>query len=333
MQPLSYAARLSTLPLLALLGLLSLESSVLAATVAGHLAPSAALAAHAAVLMAFACARQAFADDLAFYFLALMLAACAGPLGAAGVLALYLLLARTRVSPNDLETWYREISGVTEGNPAVALYDKIVDGRARRPGHHDQQNFASVLGGPLAPQQALLGLIGLAYHPDYRALLGQALQSAEPSIRVHAAAVSVKLRTRARLDFQRLAEPGSAAGSPDELAAEATRLVRIAEGGFLDEANALTAREAAVGLCRTALALAPNHDASASLLCRLLADLRHWEDVLTEHAAATAPAQAIAAPVAQSLMNLRRTRELHDLLKRLAHPVTTSNLGGIRHAP
>ncbi len=333
MPPLSYAARLSTFPLLALLGLLSLESGVLAASVAGHLSPGAALAAHATVLLAFACAKRAFADDLAFYFLALMLAACAGPLGATGVLALYLLLGRTRVSPDDLETWYREISGVKEGNPAVVLYDKIVDGRARRPGHHDQQNFANVLGGPLAPQQALLGLIGLAYHPDYRALLGQALQSAEPSIRVHAAAVSVKLRTRARLDFQRLAERGSAACSPDELAAEATQLVRIAEGGFLDEANALTAREAAVDLCRTALKLKPDHDVSASMLCCLLADLRHWEDVLTEHAAATANAQAIAAPLAQSLMNLRRIRELHDVLTRPALPVATSNLWGPRHAP
>src|SRR4051794_5264219 len=206
MQPVTYAARPSALPILVLLALFATQTGLLAAYLSGTLAAPTALAVHAAVLVVFTCTKGAFADDLTPYFLTLLLTGCAGPLGAGSVLALTLLLARTRVSHHDLEDWYRQISGVREVNPAVVLYDKIIDGRARRPGRCAIEHFPSVLDGPLATQQALLGLIGLSYHPDYRALLGQALRSAEPSIRVHAAAVSVKLRTRARTEFQMLTE-------------------------------------------------------------------------------------------------------------------------------
>ncbi|KAB1070140.1 hypothetical protein [Methylobacterium planeticum] len=331
MQVLSHAARLSAAPVLALSALLVAEAGFLFGALSHLLTAPAALAGHAIVLVAFTAARRAFAEDLTLFVLALLLTACAGPLGTVGVLALYLMLSLTRVSPHELETWYRQISGVTEANPAVALYDRIVDGRARR--SQAQSHFPSVLGGPLAPQQALLGLIGLAYHPDYRVLLRQALHSAEPSIRVHAAAVSVKLRTRARLDFQDLAGEENASGSPDDLHVRATRLVRLAEGGFLDEADTRTARETALDHCRRARALDPEHGPSLTLLCRLLSDLRRWDDVLSLRAAHGLNDRGAAATVAESLMKLRRARDLHDVAKRLALPAKTLSIGDVRHAP
>jgi hypothetical protein len=332
MQPVTYAARLSPLLILALLALFAVQTLLLAAYLSGALAAPLALAAHATVLAAFICAKGAFADDLTPYFLALLLTGCAGALGAGGILALTLVLARTRVSHHDLEKWYAQISGVREANPAVILHDRIIDGRARRTGRQTSEHFPTLLDGPLAAQQALLGLIGLSYHPDYRVLLKQALRSAEPSIRVHAAAVSVKLRTRARLEFQRLAALDGAADATT-LMVRATTLTRLAEGGFLDEADARSAREAALDHCCEALALDPRHPAAADLRCRLLADLQRWREVLAQPAAPRAASDLVDPPVAQSLMHLRRTRELHGLLRQSVLQLRLTPNRELRHAP
>lgn len=329
MQPLSYAARLTAGPLAALAGLLVAEAAILGAFLTETVSAPAALAAHGITLLIFVARRSVFADDLTHCVIALLLAASTGPVGAAAALALYLILARTPVSQHELESWYRQISGLGEANPAVTLHAQIVDGRARRPNRTAVAHFPSVLEGPLAQQQALLGLIGLAYHPDYRPLLGQALRSAEPSIRVHAAAVSVKLRARARLELQRSQAGAQSPATPADLLVQAVELARIAEGGFLEEADARSARESAAALCEQALALAPGHRGATALLCSLLAGLGRWEDVLARSAAVSyRRGDRLAEATAESLMQLGRTQDLHALLVRAAD---ASRNGG-RHA-
>ncbi|WP_132249337.1 hypothetical protein [Methylobacterium segetis] len=315
----SFAARLSAGPVLALLFLLAAESALLTAWLQEALSEAAALAAHGVVLLAFLARRAVFAEDLTIHVVALLLAACSGPAGAAAALVLYVVLARTPVSHHELESWYRQISGVGEANPAVALHAQIVDGRARRAGRVSIDHFPSVLEGALTQQQALLGLIGLAYHPDYRPLLGQALRSAEPSIRVHAAAVSVKLRARARLEFQKARGRDHRAEPPASLFSRATELARLAAGGFLDEADARNAREVAAGLCEETLTLIPEHRPAHVLLCTLLAQLGRWEDVIARSAATPfRRGDPQAEALTQSLMQLGRTKELHAILARTA---------------
>ncbi|MEA1832372.1 hypothetical protein U8607_09770 [Methylobacterium durans] len=328
MQPLSTAARLSAGPVAAMIAINAAEVAIVIAYLGGSVGEGAALAAHGAALLVFAARRKVFADDLTLYVIALLLTASTGPVGAAATLVLYLVLARIPVSEHELESWYRQISGVGEANPAVALHAQILDGRARRPSRRSIDHFPSVLEGGLGQQQALLGLIGLSYHPDYRPLLGQALRSTEPSIRVHAAAVSVKLRARARLEFQKTRAEGRRPATATALVAQAADLARLANGGFLDETDARSARESAASLCEEALAASPGHRGATAQLCALLAELGRWDEVLARAATvAYRRGDILAEAVAESLMQLGRTQDLHDLLVRPADPVP-----GGRHA-
>jgi hypothetical protein len=108
--------------------------------------------------------------------------------------------------------------------------------------------------------------------------------------------------------------------------------VRLAEGGFLDESDTQMAREAALDLCRRAHAADPEHGHSLTLLCRLLSDLRRWDEVLDQRAAHNSTDRAATATLVESLMKLRRVRELHGVAKRLAFPAATSSIGEVRHA-
>jgi hypothetical protein len=86
---------------------------------------------------------------------------------------------------------------------AQELADAIAAGRTIRPqkaqpiGFHD-----AIANGSLREVQAVLGLIGLEYYPEYRKVLAAALKSERAALRVQAAAVHAKLRETISTRFQ-----------------------------------------------------------------------------------------------------------------------------------
>ncbi|MDO9426368.1 MAG: hypothetical protein Q7T93_06005 [Methylobacterium sp.] len=310
-----FTARLTPRATSALILLLAVDALVLAGFLAGDLSGPAALVGHGLNLGIFvATARPAFAGDLTFLVVVTLLSAGAGPFGTLATFVLYALLVRTNVPASDLAVWYRRISGAPDLNRAEALYDRIVDGRARRPGPDAVARFHTVLDGPLAQQQALLGLIGLSYFPEYRLLLRKALCSAEPSIRVHAAAVSVKLRTALRAEFGKVCPN---AGDPADVdPARAERLALLADSGFLDPSESTVAREAALGLCRPGLRDRPDDRPLRRQVFGLLAGLGRWDELRAALEATRARSPDEDALRIRCLMELARARDLHRVVGR-----------------
>ncbi len=272
------------------------------------------LAGHGLCLAAAAVALRATpAADLTFAVLGFLLCASTGPVGAAGALALRLIVRRTRIGAQELAAWYHRLAGMAQAEASVGLYESILDGRARRPTKGVVDHFPTALTGNLPDQQAVLGLIGLDWHPDYKPILAQALCSAEPSIRVHAAAVSVKLRARTLTALKRAQE--AMAGEPKDPASLAATFLDLADGGFLDDAKARAAREDALVLCRRALAQAPDHLRAGALFRRALVDLGCPEET---RAALADPSAAVdrrdRAVRLRGLMALGDAQGLHALL-------------------
>jgi hypothetical protein len=275
-----------------------------------------AAAIHLSVLLAFTVVcRATFREDITILALALLLTMFSGPVGAIAALGLFVILAGSEVSFSDLEDWYRRIGGVAERNDAVTLYQKIVDGRARRPELHSIDQFQSILrDGSLASKQALLGLIGLSYHRDYQTLLAQALISSEPSIRVHAAAVSVKLRSRVRGELQQLNTAAAACTSKDELLSNAEKFWALSNSGLFNETECETSRNAALALSKRAIGLKPDDERSWNLYHELLAALQRWQE-LQQSLTDRKFSQSNRALRMQVLMKLKRSKELHAWLK------------------
>lgn len=324
-------ARLTSRATSALVIVLLFDTVLLAAFLTKSLSGMEALIGHGLTLCLFvAAARPAFSGDLTVLVVAALLSASAGPFGTLATFALHALLGRANVPTADLENWYRRISGTPDSNKAAALYDRIVDGRSRRPGPDAVARFHVVLDGPLAQQQALLGLIGLSYFPEYGVLLRKALCSAEPSIRVHAAAVSVKLRTSLRAEFAKAScDAGDASGAEVDLA-RAERLAVLADSGFLDPAESLTAREMALSLCRPLQQGRPNDMHLRQQVFGLLTGLERWHELRASLDGMHMRSPDDAALRIRCLMELGLARDLHRVVGR---PISVPfPLGASRHA-
>ena len=318
----------ATVPVLGVLSLV--EAAGLVACARGGLGAPALLAGHVLCLAVAAAVLRAFpGPDRSFAVLALLLAASTGPLGACGTLLLRAIVARSRIGAKELADWYQRLAGIAMAEASTALYDSIVDGRARRPTHGAVDHFPSVLQGDLAQQQALLGLISLVYHPDYRPILAQALCSAEPSIRVHAAAVAVKLRARTLTTLKRTQDAIASGAAGNETALAGT-LLDLADGGFLDEAKARAAREDALALCRRAREERPGDGEAARLARRALVDLGspNGADTALEDAGPASDPQDLKVRM-RGLMQRGEARALHALL---AGQAAMLGAGGRREA-
>lgn len=287
--------------------LLAAEAALAGAAWAGWLELTHAALAHATLVAAFAvAARRCFAHDVTVLVVAVLATGAAGPLGAAAALGLSLTPAARQVRAPGLEAWYRRLSGGFQEDAAAALYDRIVDGRSFRPGRFTVEHFPTVLTGSLAEQQALLGLIGLDYHAEYRPLLQAALRSREASVRAQAAAVFAKLRARFRAEFLERTGPEA----PEVAGLDAVRaLMALASSGFLDVADQRTCRTRALDLCDAWLEANPGDTAAHGLRCRLLVESGRWAELLASgHEASADP--AIRADYARGLMLMGRARDL-----------------------
>ena len=119
-----------------------------------------------------------------------------GPLG--GLAVLLSDKDHLRFAPLEFEDWYETIA--PRATAAVTLADRIRDGRMVREQSGVPTPFQRLLsGGSMQEKQALLAYLASHDEPSVcKPALEQALKSADPRVRVQAAAVAAHNRTRKR---------------------------------------------------------------------------------------------------------------------------------------
>lgn len=262
-------------PGLKLLGIAVADSAAIAVG-ASVLGTWGALALHALVASGFVVWSRAACRDLTV---------CAVVLSFAGPLAAISWWVATTVAasssaPKRAE-WYDVIALDRDtDDDASQLHEAITAGRIAGAHRRGERSFPDVLAhGTLAEKQALLGLIGLRYHPRYHPLLQAALRSPEPSVRAQAAAVSVKLKDKFR---ERLtaALAGVDAMEADDLAqARTSDILASSSSGFIDPPQARAALSSAVAYCELRLDGAFKEQWLV-LLIRCLAALERHQEIV-----------------------------------------------------
>jgi len=135
--------------------------------------------------------------DLNLLSLLLLITLATGPLGAFGCAIMSLALIVKQMSKRRLDDWYSKISGYSEHDPIVDLYENIESGRQPLDENTSPQSFGVILqNGTLVQQQTALGLIARHFNKDFLPVLTMALRSPNAIIRVQAAAVANKLAPR-----------------------------------------------------------------------------------------------------------------------------------------
>jgi hypothetical protein len=282
----------------------------------------------AGVAIAAAALHRAGTGDRTFQAIGILTVLFAGPLGAIGFLAMILAIDRVPVS-SDLNAWYQRLSGNKKADPAAELHEAIVNGRAIQVAATTIPVFTSVLvEGSLPQSQALLGLIGRKYHPDYYPVLRLALRSPEASVRAQAAAVFAKLKDQHKARLNRsLGEDASADDArEDSVGCSLQRVHEIMtciDSGFIDSPEAARARAVARALCEEALEGQTHSIEGELLLYRLLAADGEHDAVRKrfEQRGDAAPAE-LRNLFVQSLIRLKRHRELRRYCARPEHATT-----------
>ena len=172
--------------------------------------------------------------------LAVLATAVAGPVGTLASLIL-VAAARPRSDPNSLiADWHARIALSAEIDPVTALCDNVTSGRTMNLAAPPPSIFLDVIThGAVGDQQTALGLIARRFHPDYLPALSQALKSAEPVVRVQAAAVAARIRDQLASRVRELVQVVETAspGTEARVAAARRTLQKALASGLLDEAE------------------------------------------------------------------------------------------------
>ena len=283
----------------------------------GHTSIVVGFAGHAAVLAGLILiGSHTFRRDYTTLWLAVVAVGVAGPLGSLGATLQFAILSYMRVPGADMQAWYQRLAGSHDNSEAVELYDRIVQDRSFRAGRHEIEYLPELLEGSLTRQQSLLGLIGLDFHPEYGSLLQQALRSTEPSIRAHAAAVSVKLRAGAKNDIRSARRDLSMCdASPKKIEAAIRLMRRAALSGFLEEQERLASLVEALTYARGLSGQVGSADVDA-LVVQLVADLGRWQEVRSRAAPSTRAVQlSTRSQYLESLMETGETLALSEALR------------------
>ena len=198
--------------------------------------------------------------DVGLQLIILLAILVSGVLGAVGGLVLLLLIRSLPKQTALVDDWYNRLTGTEEVDHCTYLYQAIRNNRAHGRSAVQIGRFDGLIRyGHLADKQAVLGLIALNYHPEYRRILFYALRDSEPTVRVQAAAIFTKLQEDAKRELQalisdkKLPHDGysgeSSQASPKKTA---LRLLELIDGGFLDVTETTLARRQLVELACTA---------------------------------------------------------------------------------
>lgn len=274
----SYGAALSRepWPLAGALLLAGLIDALLVAAVGyGLLASPQAFALHAGLVLGVALAFQAWplgdGDILAFAVAALLFA---GPLGALASVCLAVLVAletgTRRDAPSAPET-RRETGEVDR------LVEELRTARSIAADGPKPPSFLKIMkSGSLSERLAVLGVVATSYHPEHRRVVELALRSDSAGVRAQAAALVVSLQTRARAQLARALEAG------DDAERQLAETVACLRSGFLEPAQAASARDAAIALCRTARRASDTRGPLTETLIALLLDSGAHEEAAAE---------------------------------------------------
>ncbi len=285
------------------------------------------LAGHgAAIALAFSASWLLPLNDRTLVNISLVATLFAGPIAAFGGLGclLSLMLSRRVESPQKLKEWYERLSGRRAVDKATLIFKDLTDQRALKPLTITVPDFSKIMeAGGEAEQQALLGMIGLDYHPDYLPVLKRALASPNPFVRVQAAAVFAKLRETFKNRLKSACAcslPVSNENDPtgqrtDQLLATLRQLTGCLESGFLDPSEIRDGREMVGRLCDV---LDPSGDdfSEESLAVMRAMSVARLDDAIADRLLPRGAAlpQAFADLLLTSLMRMRREREIAGLL-------------------
>jgi hypothetical protein len=291
------------------------DGALASAAFSGRIGVLPAIGLHVVLVAAVAVVvMRAGVADWAPSLIALAAVLLAGP-AAALAIVLVSAIGRHADTPSGLlDGWYARLAGEVVPDEAQRIAEAIETARAVRPGETDPRPFADILRkGTLAEKQAMLGLIGLRYQPEYLPFLRAALRSPEAVVRAQAAAVLVKLKDvfKQRL-MAGLAEARTDFACPLDRAQD---LIECASSGFVEPVEAHAALHAAKALCSAALH-GPATARAELLLCRALAaGDEHAEVVARLERCADSLPSPLRQAFATSLLALGRHRQLGALLR------------------
>jgi hypothetical protein len=295
----------------AILPLAAADGALFVAILAGHLNALVGLGLHLICVVCGAWYVCRLANiDRALWMIAALVTFLAGPLGTLCYVVLSAINRRTTLTQDALDEWYRRISGGSETDFAGQLHDLIASGRGpRHRAKIDRPFYDVVSNGTAAEKQALLGLIGLKFHPSYFPLLQLALNAHEGSVRAQAAAVFAKVKQQTRHRLTGLINEATGTSPLDRAAA----ILECADSRLLDADETNWARTVALRICRNSVNDDPNDDRAFSLLCRALAAIGDHGEIVAQIAARTRPrSDDISERLNTSLMTLRRHLDLRD---------------------
>jgi hypothetical protein len=308
------------------------------ATLKRRIEPMEALAAHIAIMCAWgALILVRPGRDVSSATVGWLATLCAGPVGSG--FALMLMLGVFRPRGVDLAPLYATFESVRTKGISEAISAEIIDGRVLQPKLDAQLDFRqTITAGPLAERQALLGLIGLKYHPIYFDILQLALQSPEATIRVQAAATYSKLlatyraKLRQALDAAAAARDGSAGSGSDSVAETLKIVAAITEAlasRFIDAAETRRVRSVAQALCEQLLAQHPDRLDLELTLLQQQYDAAAYDQVCTRLEPRIERGDILPAAHLElfksALLRLGRTRDYVALLQR--SPETMASTG------
>jgi hypothetical protein len=260
--------------------------------------------------------------DPAFLLVAVSTASL-GPMGAAGAglgAALRWVFAR-RATP--FEAWYAQLFPGLESCPTRELYERIVLRGAGPDARSTVAPFADVMAlGSVQQKQAVITLIADEFRPAFAAALRNALNDAEPAIRVQAATASARIENRFLERGMALEERHAAAPEAPDILLELARYHdEYANTGLLDAGRAEAERRQALSFFERLARLRPGDPEVVHAMGRLLLRLGQPEQAL-EHLellakGARTPPEVLALYL-ECLYELRRTDQLRRAAQRLA---------------
>lgn len=209
----------------------------------------------------------------------------AGPLAAFAFsgLGIWLRFRGDRDEFGRLNSNFTQLARQRSDDAVTLLHSQLRDGRARQTRSAALEHFPTVMNsGTLPAKQAVLGLIGRKYHPDYFPVLRLALSSSDMSVRVQAAAVFTRLRATFRLRLSSVLSEVRAGGElgrgvVDDRIAD---LKDCISSGFLDVSELRTAREYLAKLCASRLRQADITLSSERELLGILVEAQAYDDVI-----------------------------------------------------
>jgi hypothetical protein len=227
------------------------ELAAVALALRGHGNLSWVLALHAVVVLATGLVLlegRSQSEDLTLAAISLLAILVTGPLGALAAFAMAALPAREVERAELLSGWYERLSQAGGVEPATAMHDRVAAGRVLMLDAAGPQRFVDVIDhGTLAERQTALGLMARNFHPDYAPALEAALRSAEPVVRVQAAAVVAHVRADLKTEIKSGAlSLRDAAGLPAaERLRHAGRFDALARCSLVEAADRARCRETA----------------------------------------------------------------------------------------